>query len=85
MLKFDPLRITMLMAVWEGNDICYYFFLSRISYNDYRLAMKGKKDLHFVCARCFAPDNGEEDADDILGAPTLTREVSVNIKNIHVE
>ena len=61
------------------------FFLSGISYDDYRLAMKGKKDLHFVCARCFAPDNGEEDADDILGAPTLTREVSVNIKNIHVE
>ena len=25
-LTFDPLRITMLMGVWEGDDTCYFFF-----------------------------------------------------------
>ena len=38
-----------------------FFFLSGISYEDYRLATKRKKDLHFACARCFVLDNGGGD------------------------
>ena len=55
-VTFDPLRITMLMGVWEGDDTCYYFFLLRDILRRLQVSYEGEEGPAFclrkmLCAR----------------------------------